>query len=48
LGFTGTSSLLITYAENNPALLLGTIEHDLTDYFQDAGVANLNTSLWGT
>ncbi|MDB9508916.1 hypothetical protein PN502_18005, partial [Microcystis aeruginosa CS-338/01] len=47
LGFTGTSSLLITYAENNPALLLGTIEHDLTDYLQDAGVTNLNTSLWG-
>ncbi|MBC1198041.1 calcium-binding protein, partial [Microcystis aeruginosa BLCCF158] len=47
LGFTGTSSLLITYAENNPALLLGTIEHDLTDYLQDAGVADLNTSLWG-
>lgn len=48
LGFTGTSSLLVTYAENNPTLLLGTILHDLTDYFQDAGVANLNTSLWGT
>ncbi|MFN4849029.1 MAG: hypothetical protein ACK5H5_03255, partial [Microcystis sp.] len=47
LGFTGTSSLLVTYAENNPALLLGTIEHDLTDYLQDAGVTNLNTSLWG-
>ena len=48
LGFTGTASLLITYAENNPALLLNTILHDLTDYFQDSGVANLNASFWGT
>jgi len=48
LGFTGTASLLVTYAENNPALLLGTILHDLTDYFQDSGVVNLNSSFWGT
>jgi len=42
LGFTGTPDILITSADNNPPLQLGTIFHDLTNYFNDSGVDGLD------
>ena len=47
LGFTGTPDILITSADDNPPLQLGTIFHDLTNYFNDSGVVGLDKSIWG-
>lgn len=46
LGFTGTPDKFLL-AATIPALILGTILHDVTDYLKDAGVVGINKALWG-